>query len=87
MRIANELGESVDYLLAGRVTENVENEQIIIPHELSQAAEALELIYSDTLDLLNTFNSAVARRGKKYRKELTVDGWKKFHEAIKEAFK
>ncbi len=87
LRIANELGASVDYLLAGRVTENVENEQIIIPHELSQAAEALELSYSDTLDLLNTFISAVARRGKKYRKELTVDGWKKFHEAIKEAFK
>jgi transcriptional regulator with XRE-family HTH domain len=87
LRLANELGASVDYLLAGKVTESAENEQIIIPQELSLAAEELNLSYSDTLDLLNTFNSAVARRGKKYHKELTVDGWKKFHEAIKEAFK
>lgn len=87
LRIANELGASVDYLLAGKVIENVENEQIIIPQELSQAAEDLKLSYSDTLDLLNTFNSAVARRGKKYHKELTIEEWKKFHQAIKEVFK
>jgi transcriptional regulator with XRE-family HTH domain len=86
LRLANELGASVDYLLTGKVTENAQNEQIIIPQKLSQAAEELSLSYSETLDLLNTFNSAVARRGTKYRKELTVDGWKKFHEAIKEAF-
>lgn len=87
LRLANELGASVDYLLAGKVTENAKNEQIIIPQELSEAAEELGLSYSATLDLLSTFNSVIARRGTKYRKELTVDGWKKFHEAIKEAFK
>jgi len=87
LRLANELGASVDYLLAGKVMENAQNEQIIIPQELSQAAEELNLSYSNTLDLLNTFNSAVARRGKKYRKEFTVEEWKKFHEAIKEVFK
>ncbi len=85
LRIANELGASVDYLLTGKVTETIGNEQILIPPELSQAAEELNLSYSDTLDVLKTFNSAIARRGKTYRKELTVDGWKKFHEAIKEA--
>lgn len=87
LRLANELGASVDYLLAGKIMDNVENEQIIIPQELSQAAEDLNLSYIEALDLLNTFNSAVARRGKKYRKELTVEDWKKFHEAIKEVFK
>jgi transcriptional regulator with XRE-family HTH domain len=86
LRIANELGASVDYLLAGRVTENVDIEKIVIPQELSEAAEELSLSYSDTLDLLKTFNSAVARRGKTYRKELTVEEWKKFHKAIKEVF-
>jgi transcriptional regulator with XRE-family HTH domain len=84
LKIANELRASVDYLLAGRVTKNVEIKKIVIPQELSQAAEELDLSYSTTLDLLNTFNSAVARRGKKFRTELTVDGWKKFYEAIKE---
>lgn len=84
LRIANELGASVDYLLTGKVTESIENEQIIIPPELSQAAEEKNLSYSDTLAVLKTFNSAIARRGKTYRKELTVDEWKKFYEAIKE---
>lgn len=87
LRIANELGASVDYLLAGRVIENEESEQIIIPQELSQAAEDLKLSYSETLDLVKTFNSAVARRSNKFRKDLTVDEWKMFHKAIKEVFK
>jgi len=87
LRIANELGASVDYLLAGRVMENVENEQIIIPQELSQAAEDLKLSYRDTLDLLNTSNSTIARRGNEYHKELTVEEWKKLYQAIKEVFK
>lgn len=87
LRIANELGASVDYLLAGKVIENEESEKIIIPHELSQAAEDLKLSYSETLDLVKTFNSAVARRSNKFRKDLTVDEWKMFHNAIKEVFK
>ena len=87
LRIANALGASVDYLLAGKAAESVENEQILIPPELSRAAEELNLSYSDTLDLLKTFNSAVARRGDKFRKELNVEEWKKLHDAIKEVFK
>ncbi len=87
LRVANELGASVDYLLAGKVVESIENEQILIPQELSEAAEEMNLSYSETLDLLKTVNSAVARRGNKYRKELTVEEWKKLHDAIKEVFK
>lgn len=85
--IANVLGASVDYLLTGEVKDNIENEQIIIPQDLSQAAEDLNLSYSETLDLLKTFNSAVARRSKKFHKDLTIDEWKKLHKAIKEVFK
>lgn len=87
LKLANVLGASVDYLLAGKITESLENEQIIIPQELSLAAEELNLSYSETLDLLKTFNSAVARRGRTYRKEITVEEWKKLHKAIKEVFK
>jgi transcriptional regulator with XRE-family HTH domain len=86
LSIANNLGASVDYLLSGEVKEHVENEQIIIPSELSQAAEDMNLSYSETLDLLKTFNLAVARRSNKYNKSLTVDEWKKLHAAIKEVF-
>jgi transcriptional regulator with XRE-family HTH domain len=87
LSIANSLGASVDYLLSGEVKENIENEQILIPPDLSQAAKDMNLSYSDTLDLLKTFNSAVARRSNKYHKSLTVDEWKKFYTAIKEVFK
>lgn len=87
LRIANELGASVDYLLTGQVKGNKENEQIIIPPELSQMAEELNISYSETLDLLNTFSSPVARRSKQFRKVLTVDEWKKLHQLLKEVFK
>ena len=87
LSIANSLGASVDYLLSGEVRENIDNEQIIIPPELSQAAEDLNLSYSNTLDLLNTYNSAIARRSNKFHKSLTIDEWKKLHAAIKEVFK
>lgn len=87
LRIANELGASVDYLLAGKVMKTVDNREIMIPQELSKAAEELKLSYREALDLLNTSDSVVARRGHEYRKELTVEEWKKLYEAIKEVFR
>lgn len=86
LRIANCLGASVDYLLRGEVKKNMETEQIVIPQELSQAAQQLNLSYSQTLELLNAFNSVVARRSKKLQKTFTVEEWKKLYGAIKEVF-
>jgi len=87
LRIANSLGASVDYLLRGEIKEDVINKQIIIPQELSQAAEELNLSYSTTLELLDAYNSIVARRSNKSKKTFTVEDWKKLHRAIKEVFK
>ena len=86
LRIANILGASVDFLLTGEVSTNAEHEQIIIPPELSKVAEELNLTYSETLELLKVDRSVVARRGSKFRKELTAEQWKNLHKAIKGIF-
>lgn len=86
LRIANALGASVDYLLRGETQEFSNNKEIVIPPYLSEAAEALGLSYSETLELLNAQQSVIARRSKKSVKELSVKDWKNFHEAIKKVF-
>lgn len=86
LKIANVLGASLEYLLRGELGKAVETEPIVIPNELSRAAEDLNLSYSETLGLLNAYNSIVARRADKFRKELSVEEWKKLHRAIKETF-
>ena len=86
LSIANVLGASLEYLLRGESGKTVVTEPVIIPIELSQAAEELNLSYSQTLDLLNTSNSVVARRSDKFRRELSVEEWKNLHKVLKETF-
>lgn len=86
LKIANALGASVDYLLVGESKKHIAQEAIVIPPSLSQAAEELNLSYSDTLELLNAHNSVIARRSNKSIRDFAVDDWKKFHKAIKEVF-
>jgi transcriptional regulator with XRE-family HTH domain len=86
LKIANALGASVDYLLLGETKKNVEREAVVIPPSLSEAAEELQLTYSETLELLNAHNSVIARRGNKSIRDFSVEDWKTFHKAIKEVF-
>lgn len=86
LKIANVLGASVDYLLKGEVKEFVEPKPVIVPPELSKAAEELNLSYSETLELLFAHNSVVAKRSNKAQRTLSVDDWKSFCHAIKEVF-
>ncbi|MGI8813309.1 MAG: helix-turn-helix domain-containing protein [Pyrinomonadaceae bacterium] len=86
LRIANALGASVDYLLRGESQEFVEHRPILIPPNLSHAAEELGLSYSQTLEMLTAQQSVVARRSTKSIRELSVQEWKDFHDAIKKAF-
>src|SRR6266498_1515445 len=62
LRIANILGASVDYLLTGESKESTSKAPIVIPPELSQAAQDLQLTYSDTIELLDAHRSVIARR-------------------------
>lgn len=87
LRIANALGASVDFLLRGSVdSTDVTKAPIIIPPELSAAAERLKLSYADTLELLEAHRSVVARRSNRDTKEFAVQDWIKLHEAIKKVF-
>lgn len=86
LEIANALGASIDYLLRGESAEYSMNQEIVIPPDLSKAAEELKLSYSETLELLSAHKSIVARRSLKTKKTLTVEEWKKLHETIKGVF-
>jgi transcriptional regulator with XRE-family HTH domain len=86
LQIANALGASVDYLLQGEAKAPVERTPVVIPPELSMAAEELDLSYAETLELLAAHNSIVARRSNRLQREFTIDDWKKLHKAIKGVF-
>lgn len=86
LEVSNVLGASIDYLLKGEVHEDSKSCSVIIPPELSEAAEQCGLAYSEILDLLAAQRSIVARRSTKEKKELTVKEWKKLFETIKGVF-
>lgn len=86
LRIANALGASVDYLLQGATREAAEKEPVVIPPELSEAAEQLRLTYAETLELLDAYKSVVARRSSKSQRQFSTEDWKNLHKAIKRVF-
>jgi transcriptional regulator with XRE-family HTH domain len=86
LRIANSLGTSVDYLLQGTLKQTSKRIPVVIPPNLSVAAEALGLTYKETSELLETHDSVYARRSKVSQKELSVEDWKKLYAAIKKVF-
>ena len=86
LRIANVLGASLDYLLRGETKEQTHRQPVVIPPEMSQAAEELGLSYAQTLETLEAHNSVVARRSGKDTKRLSVEEWKEFYRAIKRVF-
>lgn len=86
LRIANCLGASVDYLLTGEVKESTLKEPVVIPPELSEAAEQLQLSYAEIRELLDAYRSVIARRSHKSLRNLTIEDWKKLHKGIKGVF-
>jgi transcriptional regulator with XRE-family HTH domain len=86
LRLANVLGASVDYLLRGDERDTGRKAPIMIPPELSQAAEELHLSYSATVELLEAHNSIIARRSDKQIKRLGVDEWKRLYHTVKGVF-
>lgn len=85
LRIANVLGASVDYLLRGDARP-ASREEVVIPPELSEVAEELNLTYAETLELLEAHRSVIARRSAKSAKRFTTEDWKQLHRAIKNVF-
>ena len=83
LRIATALGASVAYLATGEGTQPGEKKPVMIPSELSEAAEQLRLTYPETLDLLDAYNSVIARRSNRQKAAMSVEDWKKLWEALK----
>lgn len=83
MRIATAMGASVAYLATGEGHEPLARKPVIIPPELSQASEQLQLSYQETRDLLDAYNSIVARRSNRSKGTMSVQDWKDLHTAIK----
>lgn len=86
LQVANVLGASVDYLLQGETRISPTREPVVIPPELGRAAEELGLTYAATVELLEAQQSVVARRSSQGVRRLTVEDWKRLHEAIKKVF-
>jgi transcriptional regulator with XRE-family HTH domain len=87
LRIANVVGASVDYLLRGETVGTATSQQpVVIPPELSQAAEELDLSYSETISLLEAQQSVVARRSQRGLRKLCAADWKELHRAIRKVF-
>jgi transcriptional regulator with XRE-family HTH domain len=83
LKIANAMGASLDYILRGEQARPTQRETIQIPSSLSIAAEQLKLTYSETLTLLETYQSVIARRSNESIKPPTVEDWKTLHKLIK----
>jgi len=83
LRIATALGASVGYLATGDGDQPGERKPIMIPPELSQAAEELHLSYPETIDLLEAYNSVVARRSNRSKGTMSAEDWKDLHAALK----
>jgi transcriptional regulator with XRE-family HTH domain len=82
LRVATALDASVEYLATGGGDEANSRKPIVIPSELSQAAEQLKLSFQQTVDLLEAYNSVVARRSSRPRANPSVEDWKGLHEAL-----
>jgi transcriptional regulator with XRE-family HTH domain len=83
LRIATALGASVGYLATGDGDQPGERKPIMIPPELSQAAEEMHLSYPQTIDLLEAYNSVVARRSNRSKGTMSAADWKDLHAALK----
>jgi transcriptional regulator with XRE-family HTH domain len=87
LRVAGALGASVAYLATGEGIQVGEKKPVVIPSELSEAAQELHLSYPETLELLEAYNSVVARRSTRSKGTMSAKDWKELHEALKSVIK
>ncbi len=86
LKVSNALGASLNYLLRGTVEPIERTEKIESPRELSEAAEQLNLSYSQTLTVLQAHNSIVARRSYKQVQRSSVQDWIELARAIAKVY-
>lgn len=82
LRVATVLNASVEYLATGAGEQSNARKPVVIPRELSEAAEQLHLSFQEALDLLDAYNSVVARRSNRLKGTPSVEDWKELHTAL-----
>jgi transcriptional regulator with XRE-family HTH domain len=87
LRIATVLHASVEYLAKGEGVNPDRSEPVVIPRELSLAAEQLNLSFQETVHLLEAYKSVIARRSSKFKREFAVEDWKDLHAALSAVWK
>jgi transcriptional regulator with XRE-family HTH domain len=87
LKVATALGASVGYLATGEGDQPGEKKPVLIPSELSDAAERLHLSYPETLDLLEAYSAILARRSNRTKGTMSIDDWIKLHDALKNVVK
>jgi transcriptional regulator with XRE-family HTH domain len=86
LKIANAMGASLEYLLRGKSEHQEDKAPVEIPPELSRAAVELGLTYSETLTLLETHRSVIARRSNRSLRTPTVEEWKQLRDLINKVY-
>jgi transcriptional regulator with XRE-family HTH domain len=80
LKLANALGTSLDYLMRGQFAPSSVEQSLLVPSELTAAAESQGWSYGDTVALLRAQQAVVARRTKTNepeppRKSLSQEDW------------
>ena len=83
IKIANALNASLEYLLRGVESPEMEIEPLTFPPELSEAARQLQLSFTETEALLAAQRSVVARRSKEGLRTPSVEDWKELYQSLK----
>jgi transcriptional regulator with XRE-family HTH domain len=87
LKIATALGASLGYLASGEEIQQQERKPVMIPAELAEAAQELELSFPETLDLMEAYGALIARRSSRHTGTMSVADWKGLHEALKDVVK
>jgi transcriptional regulator with XRE-family HTH domain len=84
LKIANVLNVSLDYLMKGESSASeIKPKPVEIPSELSELAEELGLSYKNTLTMIATHQSLIAKRSSKEKEEMTKESWREFYNRLK----
>ena len=87
LRIASNLGTTVEYLLTGEEDQDaVPSAPIVVPPELHSYAEEAQLSYAQTMELLAAHRSVIAKRSNATVKPLSVEGWRDLHATLKKLY-
>jgi transcriptional regulator with XRE-family HTH domain len=88
LKVANALGATLDYL-TGNAEQSApahQKQQVVIPDALSQVAASEGWTYAETIQVLEAYNTVVARRSAAPRPAFDQAQWKKLYAAIKTVF-